>query len=50
MFEVINVETGESHGKFETLERAKGCVEFDNLFDWEIWDEEGTCIAWGLPR
>ena len=44
-YEVINVETGESHGTYETLERARGCVEFDDLKDWEIW-ENGQCVDW----
>ena len=37
MYEVINLETGESHGEYETLERARGRVAFDKLSAYEIW-------------
>jgi hypothetical protein len=37
MFEVIDLNTDESHGKFETLERARGCVRFDRLRAYAIW-------------
>ena len=37
MYEVINLETGESHGTYETLERARGCVAFDGLTAYQIW-------------
>lgn len=43
-YQVINVETGESHGFFETVERARGCIEFDKISDWEIWADNGVCL------
>ena len=49
MYKVINVETGESHGEYETLDRAQRCVIFDALHDWEIWDSLGNCIAHRIP-
>ncbi len=48
-YRVIDVETGETHGDFDTLDEAKGCVEFDRLTDWEIWDNADTCILYGVP-
>jgi hypothetical protein len=35
-FEVIDLEAGESHGHFATLDEARGCVAFDKLVAWEI--------------
>lgn len=37
MFEVINLSTDESHGEYETLEQARGCVRFDRLRAYSIW-------------
>ena len=52
-YEVINVNTGESHGTYETLERARGCVEFDQLKNWEIWEmtspHDGLCVTRSNP-
>ncbi len=48
MFTVINVETGANHGKYDSLELARGCVSFDRLTDWEIWDGDNYCVASGL--
>lgn len=31
---------GESHGTYDTLEEARGCVEFDRLRYYEIWDAD----------
>lgn len=28
---------GKSHGVYDTLDEARGCVEFDRLTDYEIW-------------
>ena len=36
-YEVINLKTKESHGKYETITEAKGCVAYDRLTEWEIW-------------
>ncbi len=38
-FEVIDLKTKKSHGKYETLAEAKGCVLYDRLTEWEIWQE-----------
>lgn len=36
-YEVIDLRTDESHGTFETLEEARGCVRFDKLRAYAIW-------------
>ena len=36
-YEVINLDTDESHGEYETLSEARGCVEFDRLRAYSIW-------------
>ena len=36
-YEVFDLATDESHGTFETLERARGCVRFDKLRTYSIW-------------
>jgi hypothetical protein len=36
-YEVINLRNHKSHGKFDTLDEAKGCVLYDRLAAWEIW-------------
>jgi hypothetical protein len=39
-------------GNFETLEEARGCVEFDRLRSWEIWqgdhivERSGNTVEW----
>ena len=35
-FEVINLDTDESHGTYETLEQARGAVRYDRLRAFEI--------------
>ena len=46
-FDVIARPSNESHGIYNTLDEARGCVEFDRLRDYEIWqgdrivEEEG---------
>lgn len=32
-----NIDAHESHGVYDTLDEARGCVEFDGLRDYEIW-------------
>ncbi len=44
MFNVINLETDESHGEFETLAEARGAVRYDKLKAYEIWSEKGRVI------
>lgn len=39
MFEVIDLLEDESHGEFETLEQARGCVRFDRLRHYAIWHD-----------
>lgn len=36
-YEVIDRATNESHGTFDTLEEARGCVAFDGLTHYAIW-------------
>jgi hypothetical protein len=42
-FDVMDRLTDTSHGIYDTLEEARGCVEYDRLLDWEIW--QGDHIA-----
>jgi hypothetical protein len=46
MYEVINLETLESHGEYRSLDEARGCVEFDRLVAYAIWhgDERVECF------
>lgn len=37
MYEVIDLNSEESHGSFETLDEARGCVRFDRLSAYSIW-------------
>lgn len=39
MYEVINLETEESHGEFDTIAEARGCVRYDKLTAYSIWNE-----------
>lgn len=32
-YEVINIDTDESHGYYDTVEEARGCVRFDKITD-----------------
>lgn len=36
-FDVVNTATDKSHGIYDTLDEARGCVAFDRLARWEIW-------------
>lgn len=45
MFDVIDLSTDESHGLFETLERARGCVEFDGLTAYQIWRGDNLIVS-----
>lgn len=36
-YEVINLETEESHGIYDSLDEARGCVQFDGLQSYQIW-------------
>jgi hypothetical protein len=36
-YEVINLDTDESHGLYETLEEARGAVRYDKLRAYSIW-------------
>ena len=38
MYEVFNLLTNKSHGTFDTLEQANGCVSFDRLTHYSIWN------------
>jgi hypothetical protein len=37
MFEVIDPRNNESHGTYDTLAEALGCVEFDRLTTYSVW-------------
>ncbi len=41
-------ELGKSHGEFDTLDEARGCVAFDRLKFWAIWigDTQVDCSLW----
>lgn len=45
-YEVINLRTLESHGEYDSLDQARGCVEFDRLTAYAIWrgDERVECV------
>lgn len=48
-YQVINLDTDESHGVYDTLSEARGCVRFDRLRAYSIWqgqhevNEDGDC-------
>ncbi len=44
-FEVIDLKTHKSHGVYDTLLEAKGCVLYDRLSSWQIWHNESTLVA-----
>ena len=37
MYEVIDLETGDSHGLYDCLGEARGCVRYDRLTAYQIW-------------
>lgn len=37
-YEVMNLKNKKSHGVYDTLDEARGCVAFDRLTEWEIWE------------
>jgi len=43
-YEVINLKTKASHGKYETLTEARGCVSYDRLTAWEIWRNDQEVV------
>jgi hypothetical protein len=55
-YEVINLDTDESHGIYETLDMARGCIEYDRLQAYQIWqgpisyDDEGLAYLQGEVR
>jgi DNA methylase len=38
-YEVINLKTDESHGEYDSLDQARGCVAFDRLTHYSIWHD-----------
>lgn len=38
-YEVINLDTDESRGEFDTLDEARGCVRYDRLRAYAIWHD-----------
>jgi hypothetical protein len=47
VYQVLNLETGESQGEFNTLNEARSAVLFDRLTRYEIWQVkvEGNAIC-----
>ena len=39
VYQVIDLNTDESHGTYPTLEQARGCVAFDRLTAYSIWKD-----------
>jgi hypothetical protein len=37
-YRVIDLSTGESHGDFESIEEAMGCVAYDRLTRFQVWN------------
>ncbi len=40
-YEVISYDEGCSHGVYDTLDEAKGCVAYDRLRHYQIWTYVG---------
>lgn len=52
-YEVYSLETDESHGTFETLSEARGCVSYDRIqaaYEIQKVDAEGNFLARGEHR
>jgi hypothetical protein len=49
MYQVINLSDDSDHGTFDSLDEARGCVQFDRLTAYSIWrgefDSDGDFIA-----
>lgn len=46
-YEVINLTTDESHGRYATLDEAKGCVAYDHLDrHFAIWHDTQGRVCW----
>lgn len=45
-YEVIDLHTDESHGIYDSIAEARGCVRFDRLRAYAIWlvDSEGESV------
>ena len=43
-YEVFNLDTDESHGIYDTLDEARGCVLFDKLTRYSIWKDESVRV------
>lgn len=48
-YEVINLRTKASHGQYDTLGEARGCIAYDNLTAWEIWSLNDTIVDYRDP-
>jgi hypothetical protein len=44
-FDVIDLNTERSHGTYDSLEEALGCIAYDHLRYWEIW-RGNTLVAY----
>lgn len=47
-YQVIDLDTDEDRGVYETLDEARGCVRFDRLRAYQIW--QGRMEAGGLDE
>lgn len=46
-YEVINLKTDESHGRYATIDDAKGCVAYDHLDNhFAIWHDTRGRVVW----
>lgn len=48
-YKVVDLETDESHGRYESLDEARGCVLFDRLERWAIWHDRLGRVEWCDP-
>lgn len=44
MYEVFDNTTHKSHGTFDTLDEARGCVAFDGLTDYDIIQDKWIVV------
>lgn len=55
-YEVVDLEaprSTQSHGWYDSIEEARGCVAYDRLRSWQIWSRDEVLVAerdLGLPR
>jgi hypothetical protein len=47
-YEVFDTDTGESHGQFETWGEVVGCLEYDRIRAWNIWQGDDLVDSFDL--